>query len=248
MSTHPASGPTAPHALSGSVDLFVPEDLFDLLAPDDRDEALEEFCGLFSRMFPRAGEEDVANLAGGILRWRDRLLAAGTLLHGLVAVPPEDGEPPAHWHVFAGVVDVPRTGELDTGSLLSRLVGRRVGEESGYTESYPTRMGWGAGLITQVAPQPDPEVMGRAAPDTGMDADRAGGGLPPVLGLAAGLAGPHGGDHGLLVVGLCLDVERLLDMAAIVAVIAGESMIHTGDGRAVEEPSVPPPPPPPGVV
>lgn len=45
------------------------------------------------------------------------------------------------------------------------------------------------------------------------------------LGLTATLTADHGAPYGLLVLGFCLDTERLLDLAAVVGVIAHESRL-----------------------
>ncbi|KHL11252.1 hypothetical protein CLV56_3071 [Mumia flava] len=218
-------------ALRGTLDLSVPEDLFDVMVPEDPEEARAVFRDLFSRMFPRAGAHDLGVLTDGLLAWRRRLRDSGVVLHGIVALPAsETGATPAHWHFFAGVVDVPEAGELDAGVVAARYLGDQLEPDRAYTEAYETDMGWGVGVITEVPLQPGdlpPDL--RAAAGAGEPTA-----LPPVLGLAAAIAAAPDSRHGLLVVGLCLDVERTLEMAAVVASVAGTSVVHVEESGAVD--------------
>lgn len=206
-----------PVALRGSVDLVLPPDLFDVMAPEDPGSALAFYRALFAELLPRATESDRTVLAEGMLAWRARLLADGVLLHGLVAVPDaQAGGTAAHWHLMAGVVEVPDDPDLDTAALAARLLGDDALGPHVYTESFDTEMGWGLGVITQ-APLASPEGPG------GTDGGTP---LPAALGLAAGLSAPIGGDRGLLVVGICLDTDRTLELASLVALVAGSSVIR----------------------
>lgn len=206
--------------LSGAVDLKVPHDLVDLLAPESDDDARVMFDGLFAEMVPRADDHDRGVLVDGLLAWRRSLLDEGLIMHGVVLAPADPDDPdlqtPVHWHLLAGVVDIGRAGEIDAGEVGARFLGQELGPDRAYTESFDTDMGWGVGLITEVPVTP-PAATGDSAPAA----------LPSLFGLAAGLSAPRDSRYGLLVIGLCLDLERTLEMAAIVAMIAGCSIIRT---------------------
>lgn len=226
---------TESRALDGYIELAVPPGLFDVMAPEDEDEAAVVFADVFRRMAPKADEEQVDALVEGIMMWRRSLVGQGLVLHGLVAVPAgyevdgETLETPAHWHILAGVVEVPVAGELDAGEVGARYFAQQLSEEHTYTENFDTRMGWGVGIVTTVPLRPvdqiAPEVAEGFREATGTEGVTAQP-LPPRLGFAGALAAPRNSDKGLLVAGFCLDSERAAQMGMLVAVIAGQSMIH----------------------
>ncbi|RLV55869.1 hypothetical protein D9V41_08140 [Aeromicrobium phragmitis] len=198
----------------GTAELYVPEGMFDLLAPDSDAEARSSFVDVFAQMLPRATAADLETLTDGLMTWRRRLLNDGMLMHAVVAVPAGHlAETPVHWHILVGPVRVPEAGELNAGEVVARYLGQSFDPASTYTESFATRLGWGAGLITRT---PFPfQVEGPSAAQ-----------LPPVVGLSAAVTAPQHGTQGLLVVGVAFDVERTEDMARLVAVIAGQSVVH----------------------
>jgi hypothetical protein len=205
----------------GQVDLFVPADLFELTTPDDPAEARRQFDALIGQMFGRMGDARRATLVDGIMAWRQRLDEVGVVMHAIAAVPPSDEHTAAHWHFFAGVVDTVPLGEIDAGEVMRRYLHTKPSTEHLYTESYPTAMGWGLGIITRDVLHLDELPVGAAH-------------VPPdvPVGIAVGLSGSPTGKLALLVVGLCLDTERTLEMASIVAVIAGESIVKPATADA----------------
>lgn len=208
------SSTRAERPLLGQVNLFVPGDLFEFTTPEDPAEARRQLEAHAATMFGRMDAGRRTTLVDGIMAWRDKLDEIGVVMHAVAAVPASEGRSAAHWHFFAGVVDHVPDAELDAGQVLERYLATQPKAENRYTESYDTAMGWGLGIITR-----DVLRLETLPPEASA--------IPPELpiGLAVGLAGAHDGDLALLVVGLCLDVERTLEMASIVALIAGESVI-----------------------
>lgn len=202
-------------ALLGEVDLFVPADLFEFTTPDDPSEARLAFDAHAAHVFGRMGDEQRTTLVDGIMAWREKLDEIGVVMHAMAAVPATAERPAAHWHFFAGVVDTVPLHEIDAGEVLRRYLDTQPLAENRYTEAYPTAMGWGLGIITTDVLRLDtlPPGASHVPPD-----------LP--VGIAVGLSGTPDGTLALLVVGLCLDTEQTLDMASIVSVIAGESVIR----------------------
>lgn len=202
----------------GTYELLVPTDLFNVLEPADRDAAEAAFSTLFSRIFPSIVPSELDMLVDGILRWRDLLLDRGIIFHGVVGVPAGyeyEGHVygVAHWHIIAGVVEVPSYDELDAGAMLTRILGHEFTAPGTHTESFETTMGWGAGLITEIETIPGDATRPDVLP------------LPSSMALAAVLSGAHGSDRALLVLGLAADVEQKHEMAAVVALMGGTSTI-----------------------
>lgn len=210
--------PTPAVETSGTYQLLVPNDMFNVLAPEDPDEARTVFADLFSEMFPSIDRGDLEDLVDGILEWRNRLLSDGIIFHGLVAMPAgfeyeRHVFGAAHWHVFAGITEVPVHEEIDSGAIVARLFDQQFDGDA-YTESFPTEMGWGAGLITEM-PVPRPAAVETVPPP----------GMPTSFAVAAAVSGVHGQDRGLFVIGMAVDIEQKHEMAAVVALIAGKSII-----------------------
>ncbi|MET0928961.1 MAG: hypothetical protein ABWX74_05555 [Aeromicrobium sp.] len=207
---------TAPEPASlGEVDLFLPADLFEFTTPEDPAEARREFDAHAAQVFGRMGDEQRTTLVDGIMAWREKLDEIGVVMHAMAAVPGTAEHAAAHWHFLAGVVDTVPLAEIDAGEVLVRYLATQPLAENRYTESYATAMGWGLGIITTDVLRLEtlPPGASHVPPD-----------LP--VGIAVGLSGTPDGELALLVVGLCLDTEQTLDMASIVSVIAGESVIR----------------------
>lgn len=202
----------------GTYELLVPTGMFSVLDPPDRDGAVASFEALFREMFPSIVPSELDMLVDGMLRWRDLLLDLGVIFHGVVAMPAGfeyEGYTygPAHWHVCAGVVEVPVHAELDAGALAARVLKDRYPAPGTHTESFETVMGWGAGVIAEIPVLPDDPV----AP---VHVD-----LPGQMAVAAVLSAEHGSDRGLLVLGLAVDPSQKHEMAAVVGLMAGRSTI-----------------------
>ena len=198
----------------GQVNLFVPADLFELTTPEDPSEARRQLEVRFGEMFGRMGDQQRLTLVDGVMAWREKLDEIGVVMHAMAAVPATDEHAAAHWHFFAGVVDTVPLGDIDAGEVLRRYLDTQPLAEHRYTESYPTAMGWGLGIVTRDVVRLDALPVGA----THMPPDQP-------IGLAVGLSGAPDESLALLVVGICFDIERTLEMASIVAVIAGESVI-----------------------
>jgi hypothetical protein len=210
----------------GTYELLVPTGLFNVLEPDDRDEAAAAFEALFTQMFPSIVPTELDMLVDGILRWRDLLLDRGIIFHGVVGVPAGyeyDGHVygEANWHIFAGVVEVSPHREFDAGAIGARIFGQHFDTPGTHTESFETVMGWGAGLITEIDTVPGPATRPDVLP------------LPSQIAVAAVMSGAHGSDRALLVVGLAADVEQKHEMAAVVGLMGGKSTITIGGADSV---------------
>lgn len=211
---------------AGTYDLLVPTDMFNVMVPPERDQAEIAFRDLFARMFPSAGSAELDILSDGLLRWREALLERGVIFHGVVAAPAGFeyeghvyGE--AHWHVLAGVTPVPvHDDDIDPGAVAARALAADYDDDTTYSESFETRMGWGAGVITELTLSTITATPGRKGP-TGVPTDA----VPDRIALALGMAGRHGSDHALFVAGLAFDVEQKHEMAAVVALMTGQSSI-----------------------
>lgn len=210
-------------SFDGTYELLVPTGMFNVLDPPDRAEATVAFESLFREMFPSIVPTELAMLVDGMLRWRDLLLDLGVIFHGVVAMPAgfeHEGHTygPAHWHVCAGVVEVPSHGELDAGALVAHVLKDQHPAPGTHTESFTTLMGWGAGLISEVSVLPDD-----AASSSSVD-------LPSPMAISAALSAEHGSDRGLLVLGIAVDPAQKHEMAAVVGLMAGRSTITVGTG------------------
>jgi hypothetical protein len=216
-----------PDGLPGSVRLALPGEVLDLLESPDEESARVHFRSTVADLFPGLDAEDRELMVRGLLGWREKALGRGQLMQGFVALPAgaTDGdvtfESQVVWQVIAGVVEVPRTGDIDAGEIVSRYLGQQVDPETAYVESFPTRMGWGAGLLTTVPLLPSP-----ARAD-----DLAARGFPGRLGLALAVSARVDAAYGLLVIGLCLDGETTVDLGSLVAYVAGQSVMDDAPVR-----------------
>ncbi|KOX45199.1 MULTISPECIES: hypothetical protein [Streptomyces] len=204
----------------GSVLLYAPTDWFDLLADGDDEEAARTRCSdLINRSYSHKAAGSRQAYTDALMAWRRVLLAQGVITHGVVAVP--EGEyGRAVWQISAGVVEVATVNQdVDLGEVLARHFGQELRGRQVYTESFPTEMGIGMGIISQ------PELFSADRTELFPEPATAGAARPLAkLGLAVCLACPPGGGRGLMVVGTCLDAEQVLSMASIVALIAGKSI------------------------
>ncbi|MFJ7767337.1 hypothetical protein ACIQ1J_02575 [Streptomyces sp. NPDC097107] len=213
----------------GSVLLYAPTDWFDLLADGHDEEAARARCAdLVNRSYPHKAIGPRQAYTDALMAWRRVLLNQGVITHGVVAVP--EGEyGRAVWQISAGVVEVPAANQdVNLGEVLARRFGQELRGRQVYTESFPTEMGIGMGIISQpeVHSADRTELFPEAAKaEAGVGEGGGAGAARPLakLGLAVCLACPPGGGRGLLVVGTCLDAEQVLAMASIVALIAGKS-------------------------
>ncbi|MFE0182298.1 hypothetical protein [Streptomyces olivaceus] len=218
----PVSRPLEASALRdplGSVLLYAPTDWFDLLADGDDEEAARTRCvDVINRSYPHKAAGPRQAYADALMAWRQVLLSQGVIAHGVVAVP--EGEyGRAVWQISAGVVEVSTVHQdVDLGEVLARHFGQELRGRQVYTESFPTEMGIGMGVISQ------PELISVNRTELFPEPRTAGSTRPLAkLGLAVCLACPPGGGRGLMVVGTCLDAEQVLSMASVVALIAGKS-------------------------
>lgn len=198
--------------IDGTIDLFLPTDLVDLAQPGDEDAARGSYEDLARQVFPTMEPAARGQLVDALMGWRTLLADRGVVLHGLVSVPADGDVAAANWHLLAGVVDVPEAGELDAGVVCERYLRQKVDPDRVYTESFATDMGWGVGVITEVDVVPPPELLPLFS-------------VPPRVGLAAALAAPPDSELGLLVLGFAFELEHHLEMAGVVAAIAGRSRL-----------------------
>jgi hypothetical protein len=199
---------------AGAVELCLPADWCEILVDDDDDDARAHVERVIRETWPTCPEHLRAGSAELLLRWREDLLARGAVSHGLVNAWSADGAP-VRWHVLTSVVPLPVAADVDLTSVLTRLV-TTTGRDLLHVERFETDMGLGFGLIAQ------PEV---AAPDLGTvpfaPADGRG-----RLGAAAALSYTPGTGLGLLVVGMSASPDQVLELAGLVAVMAGRSRLH----------------------
>jgi hypothetical protein len=213
--------------LLGSVRLALPGEVLDLLASPDAASARQHFETTVADLFPGLGPHHRELMVTGLLGWREKALSQGELMHGFVSLPPGSSQgdvtfdSAVSWQVLAGVVEVPRTGDVDPGEIVSRYLGQQLDPDSAYVESFPTRMGWGAGLLTTL-PLGLPAEVQQSLVDRG---------FPLRLGVALAVAAPVDSPYGLLVIGLCLDGETTVDLGSLVAYIAGQSVIDASPVR-----------------
>ena len=131
-----------------------------------------------------------------------------------------DGAGHATWHILAGAVGLPEAGEVDLSAVVARALGAQLDSQVSVVEAFETDLGLGVGLITQPVIEPPSDVPDELA-RLGVDTDE-----PVRVGLAAGLAFPPDGGFGFLVAGMCVDPEQVLELAAVVAVIAGRARLQ----------------------
>jgi hypothetical protein len=202
----------------GVVDLYAPQDWFDVLA-DDNEPTGEHFADLVARTCPQASREVQGAMVQSMLAWRAALRDQGALAHGVVSAPhPAGGH--AAWHVLAGVVDLPEAQDVDLAAVLVRQMEHDLDPEASWVESFETDMGLGVGFLAQPGISPDITLLAGMPTPVGAEA------APVRFGLAAALACPPTGGFGLLVVGACVDPGHVLELAAVVAIIAGRSTIR----------------------
>lgn len=204
-----------------AVDLYVPGDWFDVLADETVDAARKRFADLVDQSYPRADPSHRAAFVQVLLDWRELMLDAGALVHGLVSAPTPDGGH-ASWQVLVGPAPVPDSNEVDLATLITRVLGQELDPQAAVVESFETDLGCGVGLIAQ------PEI----APPTDLPAEIAALGVaatePVRVGMAAGLSFPPQGGLGILAVGVSFDPNQVLELAAIIAVIAGRARFRDG--------------------
>jgi hypothetical protein len=214
--TAPAPAPAAA-SVSGVVDLCVPADWAEILLPD-AEEAQSYFAQLVRQTWPNGSEQLWRGGTEVLLSWRSTMLDRGAVSHGVVSAPHPDGGT-AQWHVLTSVVELPVAPELDVTAMLAELV-RAQGHDVQYVEQFETDMGLGVGMMGQH----------EVAPPAGLEALAARGlttvDEPVRVGMAAALACEPGAAHALLVVGVCLDPDQVVELAGLVAVIAGRSRVR----------------------
>lgn len=220
--------------MSGPVDveveLFLPTDWYDVLAddlpgPEGDAAARARFLELLTSALPEADAVLIRDGAEALMGWRAAMWEQGVISHGIVncpfdpdaaadPLPTSDGTGWVSWHILTAVVEFPPVSpDLNLGELLARMVGQKFSASS-YVESFETDLGHGTGVLMR------PELV----PAEG--ANPGGPGVRRCYGLAVAAASPSGGGTGLLVSGVCLDPEHLLEVAGLVAVIAGKSRVH----------------------
>ncbi|MFI1677265.1 hypothetical protein [Streptomyces sp. NPDC020607] len=204
----------------GQVNLFVPPDWFDLMADGPDREATRARCeDIIRRTYPETPPERREEFVDGLMACHERYLADGALMYGVITAPlPSTGDQ-AVWQVQAGVVAVPAVPEeVDLGELLSRVFDAQFKQRVAYVERFTTEMGLGLGFLSQ----PDVPVPEDWADEVPADLR---------TGLAGALACPPEGGKGLLVVGTCLNPDQVRELAALVAVIAGNSTFAPAESR-----------------
>jgi hypothetical protein len=214
-------------AALGEVRLYVPNDWFDLLETGFDDEAARaRITELIRLSYPERDSELRGIFVEAVMTWRMALLQQGTLLHGIVCVPPAEIPGGAAWQVMAGVVNVPPiVADLDLGEVVARLLGDEFKDQQMYTEAYATAMGLGVGAVAR----PHLDQTGAMVTPDGLP----GGSTPreqtTQIGLGIALSCPPSGGYGLLVVGSCLDPDHTAALGSLVGVIAGGSIISASD-------------------
>jgi hypothetical protein len=131
----------------------------------------------------------------------------------VVSAETDEGAP-VRWHVLTSVVRLPAVSDVDLTSVLARLVAVS-GREVLQVERFATDMGLGLGLIAQ--PEAAPPALDAWPPAPTDD--------QPRLGAAAALSYAPGTGLGLLVIGMSVSPDQVLELAALVAVIAGRSRL-----------------------
>lgn len=201
----------------GAVALCLPVDWCEVLV-DEGDDAAAHVERVIRETWPSCPEHLRAGSEELLLRWREDLLGRGTVSHGVVHAETAGGAP-VRWHVLTSVVRLPVVPDVDLTSVLTRLVAAS-GRDVLQVERFDTDMGLGFGLIAQ------PEVAAPALPTRRPD---------PVdgsrrLGAAAALSYAPGTGVALLVVGMSASADQVLQVAALVAVIAGRSRLLPQSG------------------
>ncbi|MGW6026447.1 hypothetical protein [Streptomyces sp. NPDC055099] len=213
----------------GTVQLFVPQDWFDLLEDGaDRDATRKRCTEIVQKTYPTVPRERQAQFVDALMAWYGHLLSSGTVLYGIASGPlPGEAKTIANWQVMAGVIDVPAVSEeLDIGALLATVAEPQT-EEPSYQESFTTDLGIGFGLITQSTIQTPQE-----------DGDDES--LSAQIGVVRALTCPPGGGRGILFIGVSLDPSHVGELAGLLAVMAHRSTF--GDPAQPLEAKSPPSP------
>jgi hypothetical protein len=198
--------------IKGVVDLCLPTDWCEVLL-DDGDDPRAHVERVIRETWPTCPEHLRVGSEELLLRWREDLLARGAVSHGVVSAETDEGAP-VRWHVLTSVVRLPAVSDVDLTSVLARLVAVS-GREVLQVERFATDMGLGLGLIAQ--PEAAPPALDAWPPAPTDD--------QPRLGAAAALSYAPGTGLGLLVVGMSVSPDQVLELAALVAVIAGRSRL-----------------------
>jgi hypothetical protein len=217
------SAPAVGRADVGLVELCTPRDWTDVLLSDDGEDPRTRLGRLVRVTWPGGSEELHTGVVDLLLTWRERMLAQGAVSHGLVHGPRADGSL-ARWQVLSSVVPIPAEPEVDAAGVLAQMLGSRWSDVQ-HVERYETDMGLGLGVIAQPEMSPPPELD--ALEQLGLRVVRE----PVRIGVAMGLAWAPGDTRALLVVGVCPDLDQVLELACLVAVMAGRSRF-----RPVENP------------
>lgn len=228
------ASPTVPLGPDATVELRLPADFHDLLAPADPTQARVELDVLFRRMLPTASAAQIAAAVDGMMRWRELLTTAHVLVHGFVGVPAGEHSPvPVHWHVLAAAIEVPAPDELDVGALFARVLGQRWDDATTYVESFESRMGWGVGVLGSFRPRL-PEGIEPLLAGLGRQGTPGGPVHPGIdqVGVAATITGAHGSPVALGVLGICLDPSQVLELGGLVTAIGAGAVIDTGAATA----------------
>lgn len=206
-------------APAGEIDLCLPAQWTDvLLAPADGEDLDGTLTWLVRATWP-AGPQERWDAALGVLRtWRDALRAGGVVSHGLVSGTRTDGSLAA-WQVMTSVVSIPAEPEVDLATLLSGLL-QAEEHDVVHVERFATEVGLGLGIVAVPELQP-PGDLDRIA-RLGLEVRPE----PVKVGMTAALAWEQGAQQAILVVGLCLAPDQVLELAGVVAVIAGRSRLR----------------------
>ena len=201
---------------SGVVDLFVPPDWTEILAGEHVGQARELFTLLAEQTWPHGPDAVRRAAVAALLQWREQLLQLGAVSHGILTAPHADGTL-ARWQLLTLVVDLPQVPELDLAAVVGSLLSTQL-QDVTYVERFATDMGTGVGLISQpLLAAPQHEAPQHEAPQPAE---------PVRIGLAAALACAPMAPQGLLVVAVCLDPLHVVELAALVALVAGRSRLR----------------------
>lgn len=203
----------------GAVELCLPTDWCEILS-DDGDDPRAHVERVIRTTWPTCPEHLRAGSVELLLHWREDLLTRGAVSHGVANAWTGEGAP-VRWHVLTSVVRLPVVPDVDLTSVLTRLVAAS-GRDVLQVERFGTDMGLGLGLIARPEVAVPVLATGPLAPADGQRR----------LGAAAALSYAPGAGLGLLVVGMSVSPDQVLELAALVAVIAGRS-------RLVPQPETP---------
>ncbi|UED85111.1 hypothetical protein [Streptomyces profundus] len=227
-----AAQPPAEHIFGGGppAALYLPTDWLNFLADgDDRDAARRRYERLIPQIYPNMPLEGHQEIVDGLMLWRDGLWTDGFLAHGIISVPARGKEKGAFWQILVAAMKLPSaSAELDTTTLLQRMVGSSDLDHLTHVEKYQTEMGLGLGLIGR---PPITLPGGDTVPDVN--------GEPRRTGMATALSYAPGAEFGIIAIGSCLDPEQDTQLAMLVALIAGRSKLITGEEEAGQETAAP---------